>query len=642
MTLSVLIAVTHLLGVGHLTRAAALGRGLAAAGHRVTLVTGGRPNALIRLDGLEVVQLPPVHCRGVDFRTLLGDDGQPIGDQVRAARTLAMLAALAEAAPDVVVTETFPFGRRQLAAEFLALLDAADARPERPAILASIRDILNPPASAAKALEAQERLGRYYDGVLVHGDQTVAPLSASWPVEPSLERVLHYTGYVVEQAPSDGPAPAPGHDILVSGGGSAASLPLFRAAVAAAATWPGPQRWRLLVGQGVPQADFDALAAHQGAGLVVERARPDFAHLLSAAALSISQAGYNTAIDIAVARVPAVVVPFEQGNEAEQRLRAECFAASGLAGIVSERDLSPETLARAVAQTLDRPRTAQCPLNLDGIQGSIRVIEDHAGRAAAAAQARGALDRALARAATAGKMIEFWWRDDDAVDTGPELDRLLDLAGRHGVPLALAVIPQGATAALASRLANLPVTVLVHGLAHRNHAPPGAKKQELGYLPPAALAADLAVARAHLATLFGDRLLPVLVPPWNRIDPGLVPLLPAAGFAGLSTYGRQPAAAVPGLVQANTHVDPIDWRGGGGLLSPASLFADLAARIEAIVDGSAPAEPIGLLTHHLVQDAWTWAWIERFVALVQSSRGTRFISAQQVFEPDCPAAVDCL
>ncbi|WP_199699384.1 glycosyltransferase [Oleomonas cavernae] len=582
-----------------------------------------------------MVQLPPVHCRGVDFRTLLGDDGQPIGDRVRAARIEAMLGALAKAAPDVVVTETFPFGRRQLAAEFLALLETAEARPRRPAILASIRDILNPPSSAAKAVEAQERLGRHYDGVLVHGDRAVAPLDASWPVDPALARMLHYTGYVVEQAPGDGPAPAPGHDILVSGGGSAASLPLFRAAVAAAATWPGPQRWRLLVGQGVPQADFDALAAHQGEGLVVERARPDFTRLLAGAALSVSQAGYNTAIDIAVARVPAVVVPFEQGHEAEQRLRAECFAASGLVGIVAEQDLTPESLARAVAETLARPRPARCPLNLDGIAGSIRVIEDHAGRAAA-------LDRALARAAATGKVIEFWWRDDDAVEPGPKLDRLLDLAGRHGVPLALAVIPQGATAALASRLADLPVAVLVHGLAHRNNAPPGTKKQELGHLPPAALAADLAVARAHLADLFGDRLLPVLVPPWNRIEPELVPLLPAAGFAGLSSYGRQPAAAVPGLVQANSHVDPIDWRGGGGLVSPVALFADLAAHIEAIVDGSAPAEPIGLLTHHLVQDAWTWAWIERFVALVQSGRGTRFISAQQVFKPDCPPAVDYL
>jgi predicted glycosyltransferase len=58
MTRSVLILVTHLLGVGHLTRAAALGRGLAAAGHRVTLVTGGRPAPLVATDGMRVVQLP--------------------------------------------------------------------------------------------------------------------------------------------------------------------------------------------------------------------------------------------------------------------------------------------------------------------------------------------------------------------------------------------------------------------------------------------------------------------------------------------------------------------------------------------------------------------------------------------------------
>ncbi|MFC6790188.1 hypothetical protein ACFQE0_11510 [Methylobacterium komagatae] len=39
----VLIAVTHLLGAGHLTRAAALARAFAAAGHETALVSGGHP-----------------------------------------------------------------------------------------------------------------------------------------------------------------------------------------------------------------------------------------------------------------------------------------------------------------------------------------------------------------------------------------------------------------------------------------------------------------------------------------------------------------------------------------------------------------------------------------------------------------------
>ncbi len=63
----ILIAVTHLLGAGHLTRAAALARAFAAAGHETVLVSGGHPAPLVRLDGVRLVQLPPLRIEGFDF-----------------------------------------------------------------------------------------------------------------------------------------------------------------------------------------------------------------------------------------------------------------------------------------------------------------------------------------------------------------------------------------------------------------------------------------------------------------------------------------------------------------------------------------------------------------------------------------------
>ena len=67
--------------------------------------------------------------------------------------------------------------------------------------------------------------------------------------------------------------------------------------------------------------------------------------------------------------------------------------------------------------------------------------------------------------------------------------------------------------------------------------------------------------------VFGQAASPVFVPPWNRIAPALLPRLRALGFRGLSTFRRSPRRAqpAPGLAQINTHLDPIDWRGGRGL-----------------------------------------------------------------------------
>ncbi len=75
----ILIAVTHLLGAGHLTRAAALARAFAAAGHETVLVSGGHPAPLVRLDGVRLVQLPPLRIEGFDFGRLIGPDGEVRG-----------------------------------------------------------------------------------------------------------------------------------------------------------------------------------------------------------------------------------------------------------------------------------------------------------------------------------------------------------------------------------------------------------------------------------------------------------------------------------------------------------------------------------------------------------------------------------
>ena len=200
------------------------------------LVSGGTPERDGRSCGLDVVQLAPVHCLGTDFKTLRNEDGGIADEPYLASRRDAVLRAYDEIRPDVIVTELFPFGRRQLAAEFLALLEAARAANPRPAILCSIRDILQPPSKPERAAQTLERLGRYYDGVLVHADESVISLDASWPVDKPLARRLDYTGFVADRRRTQRLQldASNGGEIVVSGGGSAASLRLFAAALEAA------------------------------------------------------------------------------------------------------------------------------------------------------------------------------------------------------------------------------------------------------------------------------------------------------------------------------------------------------------------------------------------------------------------------
>lgn len=248
------------------------------------------------------------------------------------------------------------------------------------------------------------------------------------------------------------------------------------------------------------------------------------------------------------------------------------------------------------------------------------------------------LDEELARWADLGRTVTLWWRDDDASEATPQLDRLLALRARHDVALALAVIPAQASVALAERLKAEPkTTVLQHGYAHQNHASAGEKKMELGPHRPAMLVlGELGAGWLAMERLFGAQALPVMVPPWNRIAPVLVPTLPEIGVRGLSTYGpRLRIEPVRGLRQVNTHVDPIDWRGVRGFAgeetSLAALTRCLASRRKAGLESVVGEEPTGLLTHHLVQDEAVWAFVDQLIGRLRAHSGVRILAPQEVF-----------
>jgi hypothetical protein len=222
-----------------------------------------------------------------------------------------------------------------------------------------------------------------------------------------------------------------------------------------------------------------------------------------------------------------------------------------------------------------------------------------------------ALEDELRRWRDAGRTPELWWRDDDAATRSPSLHRLLDLSQTSAVPLALAVVPLSAEKEI---FAGLRATVLMHGTDHVNRAGPGEKKTEFAAGEPQdAALARIKAARQRLESLAGDRFLPVLAPPWNRMKRDLAARLPACGLRGLSGYGARTALeAAPGVREVNTHIDIIDWHGTRGFVGEEAALGALVSHLSAGLRNPVDAgEPTGVLTHHAVHDAASWAFIER-------------------------------
>ncbi len=234
-----------------------------------------------------------------------------------------------------------------------------------------------------------------------------------------------------------------------------------------------------------------------------------------------------------------------------------------------------------------------------------------------------------------GRQATFWWRDDDATEWTPKLNRLLELAAAHGVPIALAVIPGAMKSDLRENVGEREAfAVLQHGYAHRNHALPREKKCELGHHRPAdEVLAEIRAGRERLETVFGRNFVPVLVPPWNRIEKLLLPHLSLAGFAGLSTYGpREREWPAKHIRQVNTHVDPIDWRGSRGFLGEAKVLALVIGRLRARRCGEVDThEPTGILTHHLVHDDGCWRFLSRLLARTAAHPGVAWLGAPEIF-----------
>ena len=372
----ILFYVQHLLGIGHLKRAAAIARATAATGTQITVAVGGHMAPGVEFGNAKIFRLPAVSAADDSFKLLIDENGQPIDDIWRNRRRNALLACFEETQPDVIAVELYPFGRRQFRFELLPLLELATASARPPKIVCSVRDILVSKARPERNREIVDIINRYFDAVLVHGDPELITFEHTFPAAREIEDKIRYTGYVVDGAHADFKRLRETGEVLVSAGGGSVGEPLLRAALAARAmSSAGHMPWRMLSGPNLPDGVFEDLKNTAPAGVVIERHRTDFPALLANCRLSISQAGYNTVMDILMARPRAIVVPFAGGKENEQTIRAKLLAERGCLKMVDPEKISPEILAAAIDEALAGSAGEVAGIDFGGAAGTAAALK---------------------------------------------------------------------------------------------------------------------------------------------------------------------------------------------------------------------------------------------------------------------------
>jgi predicted glycosyltransferase len=364
--------------MGHLVRSLALAGSLAKR-FRIVLLNGGRlPKGILVPEGVEIVNLPPLGMN--ESNQLVSHDKRIPVERALERRQKMIRESFDNLRPAVVLVELFPFGRKKFAGELLPLLHAARRPETRALVVCSLRDILvNQRQNQQKHDDrAAGWANEFFDLVLVHSDPSFARFEDSFQSRIPLRVPVKYTGFVVPRAMTRGREPSQRKAIIVSAGGGFVGEPLLRMAIEAYAHFADDAEMEMKVigGPLLPKESWQLLRSLSRGKkrLRLVKHVTDLSGELRGAAVSISQAGYNTCLDVLRAGVPALLVPFAKDNENEQRTRALRLQDLGLVKVLDENKQTSEHLAAEI-RGLMNVTFAKPALDLNGAERSAELIE---------------------------------------------------------------------------------------------------------------------------------------------------------------------------------------------------------------------------------------------------------------------------
>ena len=260
--------------------------------------------------------------------------------------------------------------------EIGALLEAARKRPTPPLVVSSVRDILQERKKPGRTEETRDWIDDWFDHVLVHSDPNVIQLNETFPFAEEIADKTSYTGFVVPTL--TGATNVQQFDIIATAGGGGFGGSLMDTVLEVARTDPIPNaHWCLATGPHMPP---ETIAELRSAALpnitIVERLDNLAAHLANAK-ISISQCGYNTAMDVLRAHQEsdcrAVFVPYDTERQSEQSRRAELLEKAGYAINLPQSKLTAEGLANAVRHASKLPRTNHA-IDFDGVANTAKLV----------------------------------------------------------------------------------------------------------------------------------------------------------------------------------------------------------------------------------------------------------------------------
>ena len=168
--------------------------------------------------------------------------------------------------------------------------------------------------------------------------------------------------------------------VLMVVGGSSGAQAINRALRAALPGLTAGFQVLHLCGAGNLEPNFEGTAGY----CQKEYLTDEMPHAYAAADLLISRAGSNTLSEILALRKPSLLIPYpKSASRGDQILNAQSFEARGLAQVLFQEDMTPETLRARVVEVYKNRGTLIDAMekepSANGLKNVLRLIREYAG-----------------------------------------------------------------------------------------------------------------------------------------------------------------------------------------------------------------------------------------------------------------------
>jgi predicted glycosyltransferase len=364
-------------GLGHLRRTLALAEAFVGAetGTSVLILTGSTVSSAFRMSfGIDLVKLPSVvkvasrvyepSRMSIDFESL------------KNLRSSLILSAVKSFDPDAFVVDKAPLGMKR---EVYPSLEFLHAERSSTLTVLGLRDVMDDPARIRRNWREggiSPAIEDFYDTILVYGPREIYDPLPEYGLSDATLRRCHYVGYVGRASTLDETSDLefePGY-VLVTAGGGGDGFHLLKNYLE---SLRGPEpTFESLVVTGPMMDDasmrkIERLA--RGLRVRVMEFRADMERLIRCAGTVVSMGGYNTTVELLVARKPALIVPRVEPR-VEQLIRAQQLADLGLVDMIHPYDLTPRLVRSKVEELLERDPVSASRVEVDH-SGASRAVD---------------------------------------------------------------------------------------------------------------------------------------------------------------------------------------------------------------------------------------------------------------------------